>query len=310
MYRKKKNTATPRLIVLVLIVALALVAANSSFLPAGVQQAAASAFNQLSATGNFAVTLPRLFACVIAIAVCMLMSTVVTMVLSKVERRNRRMLTVSALVKSLVHWITAIAAVIWILSILGIDVSAALAGVGIVALVLSFGAQSLVEDVVTGIFIMFEGPFNVGDIIVLDSFRGVVRNVGVRTTTIEDDGGNLKIVNNSDIRNVQNRSCHPSVAPCDFSISYNASIPEAEKAIKNCLRRLWQTRKDLLVREPVYAGVQELADSAILLRVHAWCEECNIFATTRMINREVKLALDEAGIEIPFPQVVIHQAKD
>ena len=309
MYQKKKDNSMLRLTVLALILALIALAASTNILPASIHSAISDAFQQLSSSGDFAITLPRLVAAAIALATCMLISTVISVVLTHLERKNRRMLTISSLVKSLSTWICAIAAIIWILNILGIDITAALAGVGIVALVLSFGAQSLVEDVVTGIFIMFEGSFNVGDIIVLDNFRGVVKHIGVRTTVIEDDGLNLKIVNNSDIRNVQNRSVNNSIAVVEVGISYNASIPEAEKAIEQCLRNLWKTRRNLLQAPPVYLGVQALADSSVVLKVKAEVLEENIFAVQRMLNRELKLALDEAGIEIPFPQVVIHQAK-
>lgn len=309
MYQKKKDNSVLRLAVLVLILALAALAANTDILPAAIHDAVADAFGQLSSSGDFAITLPRIVAAGLALATCMLIASVISVVLTRLERKNRRMLTISSLVKSLTSWVCAIAAIIWILNILGIDITAALAGVGIVALVLSFGAQSLVEDVVTGIFIMFEGSFNVGDIIVLDNFRGVVKHIGVRTTVIQDDGLNLKIVNNSDIRNVQNRSRSNSIAVAEIGISYKASIPDAEKAIQDCLKQLWKTHRDILLAPPVYLGVQTLADSAVVLRVKAEVAEENIFAAQRMLNRELKLAIDAAGIEIPFPQVVVHQAK-
>ena len=309
MYQKKKDNSVLRLAVLVLVLAIAALAANTNILPPAIHVAVADAFGQLSSSGDFAITLPRLVAAALALVTCMLIATIIAVVLTRLEQKNRRMLTISSLVKSLTSWVCAIAAIIWILNILGIDITAALAGVGIVALVLSFGAQSLVEDVVTGIFIMFEGSFNVGDIIVLDDFRGVVKHIGVRTTAILDDGGNLKIVNNSDIRNVQNRSNSNSLALAEIGISYSASIPEAEKAIDECLRRLWKTRRDILLAPPAYLGVQTLADSAVVLRVKAEVAEENIFAAQRMLNRELKLAIDAAGIEIPFPQVVVHQAK-
>ena len=309
MYQKKKDNSILRLAILVLILAIAALAANTNILPSAIHDAISGAFQQLSSSGDFAITLPRLVAAALALATCMLIASAISVVLARLERKNRRMLTISSLVKSLSTWVCAIAAIIWILNIMGIDITAALAGVGIVALVLSFGAQSLVEDVVTGIFIMFEGSFNVGDIIVLDNFRGTVKHIGVRTTVIEDDGMNLKIVNNSDIRNVQNRSSHHSIAVSEIGISYNASIPAAEEAVQNCLKQLWKTRRDILLAPPAYLGVQTLADSAVVLKVKAEVAEENIFAAQRLLNRELKLALDEAGIEIPFPQVVVHQAR-
>lgn len=309
MYQKKKDNSILRLAILALILAIVALAANLNILPASIHGAITDAFQQLSSSGDFAITLPRIVAAALALICCMLIATVISVILTRLERKNRRMLTISSLVKSLTAWVCAIAAIIWILNILGIDITAALAGVGIVALVLSFGAQSLVEDVVTGIFIMFEGSFNVGDIIVLDDFRGTVKHIGVRTTVIQDDGLNLKIVNNSDIRNVQNRSRNHSVAVAEIGISYNASIPEAEAVIHECLKQLWKTRRDILLAPPAYLGVQALADSAVVLKVKAEVAEENIFAAQRMLNRELKLAIDAAGIEIPFPQVVVHQAK-
>ena len=307
--QNNKNRTSVKFYILLAIVVFAIFANNADFLPAVIRDAAGNTFNQLFSSGDFAITTSRILASLFAVAFCMLIATAVFMILSHVEKRNRRMLTISYLVKSLTNWICGIACVIWILSILGIDISAALAGVGIVALVLSFGAQSLVEDVVTGIFIMFEGAFNVGDIIVMDNFRGTVRSIGVRTTIFEDDGGNLKIVNNSDIRNVQNRSRNGSLAVCDVGISYDSSIPAAEKVILDCLEKMWQENDGMYLSHPVYAGVQALADSSVVLRCRVEVREEDIFAAQRRLNRAVKLALDEGGIEIPFPQVVVHQAK-
>ena len=286
--QNNKNRTSVKFYILLAIVVFAIFANNADFLPTVVRDAAGNTFNQLFSSGDFAITTSRILASLFAVAFCMLIATAVFMILSHVEKRNRRMLTISYLVKSLTNWVCAIACVIWILSILGIDISAALAGVGIVALVLSFGAQSLVEDVVTGIFIMFEGAFNVGDIIVMDNFRGTVRSIGVRTTIFEDDGGNLKIVNNSDIRNVQNRSRNGSL---------------------DCLEKMWQENDGMYLSHPVYAGVQALADSSVVLRCRVEVREEDIFAAQRRLNRAVKLALDEGGIEIPFPQLVVHQAK-
>lgn len=309
MNKKPATGAIIKTVILCAIIALAVIAACTNLLPEPLHRAAESALNQFSSSGNFAITLPRVLAAVVAVSICMLVVQVTSLILSHLATRNRRMLTVSSLLKSLISWVAVIIAVIWCLSIFGIDVTAALASVGIVALVLSFGAQSLVEDVVTGIFIIVEGSFNVGDIVVLDDFRGTVRSISIRTTSIEDTGGNIKIVNNSDIRNIQNRSCNISVAVSDVSIAYDASIPEAEAVLARCLDELWEKHQDILVEKPTYAGVQALADSAVVLRLLAKTKEENIFTVQRLLNRAAKLALDEAGIEIPFPQVVVHQGK-
>ena len=308
MKRQNKTGLIIKLAVLAVIVIYALViSANPD--KSGFSALVSDALGYISATGSFAITMPRIVAAVIALAVCMLVSTVVKLVLTKLEGRSKRMLTVSSILKSLVQWITAIWAVVWILSVFGIDMSVALAGVGIVALVLSFGAQSLVEDVVTGIFIMFEGAIDVGDIVVLDDFRGTIKSIGVRTTVIEDTGFNQKIVNNSDIRSIQNRSRSMSIAVCDIGASYSSDIPHVEKVLAEAAEELWIERIDIFPTKPRYAGVQALADSSVVFRMLADVNESDIFVAQRLMNRKFKMAFDKNGVEIPFPQVVVHKGE-
>jgi len=308
MKRQNKIALLIKLAVLAIIVICALVISTNPG-KSEFAKLVSEALGFISSTGSFAITMPRIVAAVMALAVCMLVTTLIRLVLTKLEGRSKRLLTVSSILKSLVQWITAIWAIVWILSIFGIDMSVALAGVGIVALVLSFGAQSLVEDVVTGIFIMFEGAIDVGDIVVMDDFRGTVKSIGVRTTIIEDTGLNLKIVNNSDIRSIQNRSRSQSYAICDIGASYSSDIPYVEKVIKKAMDELALERSDIFLNGFSYAGVQQLADSAVVFRILALINEADIFVAQRLMNRKFKMAFDENGVEIPFPQVVVHKGE-
>lgn len=308
----KKSRPVKALVLLAVVLILGLAAESNlfPFLGKSVNEALHEAFRHLSPSASFAVTLPRLIAAAAALCILIAANILIGWLLDKFNRKGRRVQTVTSVLKSFTKWIVWIIGIIWLLSIFGIDTSAAFAGVGIIALVISFGAQSLVEDVVTGIFIMFEGSLNVGDIIVIDDFRGVVKSIGVRTTSLEDVGGNIKVVNNSDIRNFQNRSANYSKAVCDVSISYGSDIEKAEAVIKKVSQKLFQDAHDLFVKEPVYMGVQQLGESGVVLRVTADVEEENIFIAQRRLNREIKLAFDKYGIEIPFPQVVVHKSKD
>ena len=202
------------------------------------------------------------------------------------------------------------ATVVWGLSILGVNATAVLAGVGIVGLILGFGAQSLIEDIITGAFIIFENQYSVGDIIILDDFRGTVRNIGVRTTVIEDAGGNLKVVNNSDIRNFQNRSRNNSVALVVVSVAYSTDLRKLEKLLQENLPKLKQEHPTLYLSTPRYLGVDQLADSGINLKFAVDVTESNVFAGQRMLARDLKILFDENGVEIPFPQVVVHKADE
>ena len=182
-----------------------------------------------------------------------------------------------------------------------------LAGAGIIGLIIGFGAQSLIEDIITGLFIIFERQYEVGDIIVIDDFRGIVRSIGVRTTSLEDAGGNIKVVNNSDIRNFQNRSRVTSLALADVAISYGTDIRMVEQLLRDHLPEMYEPNKDLYLGAPVLMGVQDLADSGVVLRLSVDCDEENIFRAQRRLRRDIKVLFDDFGVEIPFPQVVVHQ---
>ena len=244
-----------------------------------------------------------------AAAVIVLMWLACTIALTLVDlvkTHKARALTVTHVVRSLIKYACFIIGTVWTLSILGVDLTAIFASLGILTLVVGFGAQSLIEDMVTGLFIILEGNYNIDDVIILDDFRGTVKKIGIRTTTIEDAGGNLKIVNNSDIRNIQNRSIRPSGAICDIGICYEDDIRKVESAILPQLEGIYTRNPNLFKAAPEYKGVQDLADSSVVLRFTAYCDEADIFVATRMLKREMKILFDDNNISIPFPQLDVH----
>ena len=258
--------------------------------------------------GNGQITFAHILTALLVIAILWLFYAVMKLILtSSAAQKNARGRTVASLTLQTIKYLVVIIGVIWILSILGVNATAVLAGVGIIGLILGFGAQSLIEDVITGIFIIFEGKYSIGDIIVLDDFRGIVRDIGVRTTTIEDAGYNLKVVNNSDIRNFQNRSRKLSLAVCEVSVSYDTDLRKLEKILAENLPLMLQPHHDLYVTAPRYLGVQELGDSGVVIKIVADVKEENIFAAQRMLNRDIRVLFAEKNVEIPFPQVDVHQ---
>ncbi len=238
-----------------------------------------------------------------------LVTLVICVILDLVSRGKNRSKTVAGLVSSVVKVVGAIVALVWVLHVLGVNLAAIFASLGVVSLILGFGVQSLIEDCVTGVFIILENQYNIGDVVVLEDFRGKVVKITLRTTVIQDDGGNLKIVNNSDIRNIQNRSRANSYAIAAVGISYNADLQAVEEIIRQELPRVYQENQDLFLAEPVYGGVQALSASSVDVRVMAEVDEANIFKAQRCLLRELKLIMDKHNIEIPFPQVVVHNEK-
>lgn len=259
--------------------------------------------------GGTGMLTPANLICAVAVALLVwLVCDLLIAALSWFTKKNHASRSMVGLFISLIKFLGFIVGGVWALGILGVNLTGIFASLGIASLIIGFGAQSLIEDAVTGIFIIFEGQYHVGDIIVLDGFRGTVKKIGVRTTCIEDSGGNLKIVNNSDIRNVQNRSKKSSVAVCDLCISYDADIREVEKVIAATLPALHAKYSDLFLAVPRYAGVESLGESSVVLRIVADVTEENFFKGYRTLNREMKLMCDRHNIEIPFNQLVVHQA--
>ncbi len=248
----------------------------------------------------------KIFASLVLVAGLYIVTTIATLLLEIICSRKNRTKTVAGLINSIIKVVVFIAAVAWVLSVLGVNVVAIFASLGVVSLILGFGLQSLIEDCVTGIFIIIEGQFNIGDIVVIGDFRGTVKKINIRTTTIEDAGGNLKIVNNSDIRNIQNRSNNNSVAICDVSIRYEEDLDKVEKIIKAALENIYEKNKSIFKTVPIYAGVQSLGASGVILRILAATEEKDVFAGARVLNREIKLLFDAHKIEIPYNQLEVH----
>ncbi len=234
------------------------------------------------------------------------LNAILQLIINTIKSKKKRTQTLTTVAASLIKYLIVIVAIIWGLAILGVNVGTIFAGVGILALVLGFGAESLVSDLVTGAFILFENQYNVGDIVELDGYRGTVDFVGIRTTGIRDVGGNVKIINNSDIKNIINRSERSSVAVTTVGIHYAMNIEEVEKKIPDILNKIKERNRDVFIGEVNYLGVEELADSSVTLKFTAEVEEKNIFTGRRLLNREIKALFDDAGIEIAFPQMDVH----
>ncbi len=308
--RKKKASSIRTLIGAVIALILAVLMLKPQWLPVSENTRATMTELQkqhflIQRSGQ--ITLAHVLTLVLAVAVLWLCYSIIRLVLNAVGRKNRRTRTIAALISGALKYLAVILGVVWGLSILGVNSTAVLAGIGILGLVLGFGAQSLIEDIITGLFIIFEGKYSIGDIIILDDFRGIVKEIGVRTTTIEDAGYNLKVVNNSDIRNFQNRSRNSSLAICDASVSYETDLPSLEKILQENLPAMYTAHQDLYLAAPRYLGVTALADSGVNIRIVVDVEEENIFVAQRQLTRDVRVLFAETGIEIPFPQVVVHK---
>ena len=237
---------------------------------------------------------------------CLGVSSITRLVLKQVARFMSHGKAVIDLTCSLIKYVAIIVLVFFVLKTLGVDTTTILAGIGILGLVVGLGAQPLIADIIAGFFIIFEKLFDIGDIIVADGFRGTVKEIGVRTTKLVDTGGNIKIINNADLKNIVNMTNQLSLAVCDIGIEYGESLERVEAILKDNLEAIKEAIPDIK-EGPFYKGVAELGDSAVVIRFAANCEEGARYQVERDMNRQFKLLFDKNNINIPFPQIVLNQ---
>ncbi|WP_226668626.1 mechanosensitive ion channel family protein [Metabacillus litoralis] len=228
---------------------------------------------------------------------------------SPIRISERRENTLSKLLENILTYVIYFVVIIMVLETLGINVGALLAGAGIIGLAVGFGAQNLVKDIITGFFIIFEDQFSVGDFIRVSTFEGTVEEIGLRTTKIKSWTGELHILPNGSITEVTNYSIHNSIAVVDISISYESDIPEAERVIQELLTEIPDKYEDV-VTPPELLGVQTLGASEVILRVICEVEPMRHFHISRMLRKDIKICLDEMGIEIPYPRIVMYNRKE
>lgn len=240
----------------------------------------------------------------VQIVVIAAIANILLSLLAKITFESKKTITVTLLLLNLFKWIIAIAAVFLVLWAWGANTTMMLASAGVLTLIIGLGSQALVQDILAGIFIVFEGDFQVGDIVIVDGWRGEVKAIGIRTTKLVDAGGNIKIINNSDIRSIINQTKELSVAKCYVGISYGDRIEKIEKIIADNLPKI-KEKIPAIVEGPFYKGVTELAESSVNLLFVAKCKESDIYQVQRDLNREIKIVFDDNGVNIPFPQITV-----
>jgi len=217
---------------------------------------------------------------------------------------ERREATLVKLLENAVTYVVYFIAFTMILSVIGIDVKGLLAGAGIVGLAVGFGAQSLVKDIITGFFIIFEDQFSVGDFVRIGQFEGVVEQIGLRTTKLKSYTGEVNIIPNGSIIEVTNFSLYNSKAIVDVSIAYQDDINKAEEVIQELIEKLPE-QYEHIVGTPQLLGVQNIQASEVILRVVAETLPMEHAGVARVLRKEIKRVLDDNGIESPMPKMVM-----
>lgn len=218
---------------------------------------------------------------------------------------DKRQKTIVALFINIIKIFIIIVSASMILDIYGIDVKSLLASLGVFAAVAALAMQDILKDFIAGISIVLEGQFRIGDTISIDNFKGEVIYLSLKTTKIKSYTGEIKIYANHNVQNVINYSLNDSLAVIDISISYDCNLEKVEKVLTDLCEKLSKELPNLKGNLEL-VGVQELTDHAIIYRITCLTESMKQFEVQRKVLREAKIVLDKNKMEIPFPQMVIH----
>ncbi len=221
--------------------------------------------------------------------------------------REQRGRTISQLLRS-VGKVSVLAVGLMLTLNVFIDIGPILGAAGILGLAVSFGAQSLVKDVISGFFFLLEAQFSVGDIIEAAGHSGVVERMTMRMVVLRDLEGVVHMIPNGQISTVSNKTRGWSRSVVDVGVAYGADLTHAMDVVLDEAQRLaadpaWAPKFD---GEPELAGVQALDESQVTLRVLLRTKPSHQWAVGREYRRRVKNRLDREGIEIPFPQRTVY----
>ncbi len=228
------------------------------------------------------------------------------------ERQVARAATIRNVIESLARLVLITFFVLFVLAQVGVDVSTLLAGVGILGLAISFGAQSLVKDVITGFFVLAEDQFGVGDVVTIAGLSGAVESLNLRITTLRALDGSVHVIPNGQIDKVTVASRDWSRSVIDLEISYRADLDHALSVISDEATKLtaalgWSWR---IVGPPEVTGVEALGASGILVRVLFKTLPKEQWGVGREFRRRIKLRLDAEGIDIPYPHTTLYWGED
>ena len=305
--RKKGFTIAEIIILLVIIIAFFVLVIIEATAPnSSIGEWFKDVFNTKNFGKDFKSHLPVLCRSLIYVAVIYAVCKIVRMIFAYKMKKSNRAKTVITLCDGLVKYGCAIAIIIFVLQACGVNSTAIFASVGILTLVIGLGCQSLIADVVAGMFIVFENEYNVGEIITIGDFRGTVIEIGIRATKILDTAGNIKIINNSDVSNVINMSRELSLAVVDCEFPYDVPIVVVEGLLKDHFDS-FREKIPAIIEGPFYKGVSGYGDSNVAVKIVAKCKEEDRYQVQRDLLREYRMVFTEAGIDLSFNQVVVSQ---
>ena len=203
-----------------------------------------------------------------------------------------RMRTLASLVTSLVRWAIGFVAIVIILRELGVDVLPIIVSAGVLGLAIGFGAQSLIRDVISGFFLLFEGLLHVGDVVQIGATTGTVESIGLRITTVRTEDGALRVVPNGQITEFANYSAGGVRAVVDVPVSRDVPIDQALAVLTEVATR-WAGESGAALDRPAVPGIIGFSGGEVILRLTVLVEPQHRVAAETELRRRFKAAFDQ-----------------
>lgn len=222
------------------------------------------------------------------------------------HRDERKINTLVAVLKNIIKYVFYFIGIVMVLDMFNINTSSIIATAGIGGLAIGFGAQSLVKDIITGFFILFENQFSVGDYVKIDDYEGIVEELGVRVTKIRAFSGELHIIPNSNIETVTNRARGNMRALVVITVAYEEDMDKVSSVLNEVCKEIKESNENI-VEGPNLIGLSNLGEYGMDFTIVAKTEPMEQWGVEREIRKKVKEAFDRENIEIPYPKRVIHE---
>ena len=202
-------------------------------------------------------------------------------------------------------------ATLMILQEFGIPIGPILAGAGIIGIAVGFGCQYFIKDIISGFFFILENQYRVGDVVNFDGTGGLVEDISLRMTTLRDLDGTVYHIPHGEIKKVANLSKDFARINLNIGIAYAANLDHVIKIVNKVGYELSQDPqwKEFIIKPPQFLRVDDFADSSIVIKILGETQPLKQWEVTGELRKRIKIAFDNEGIEIPFPQRVVHQIK-
>jgi moderate conductance mechanosensitive channel len=226
--------------------------------------------------------------------------------------REQRSQTLASLLNNVGLMVIAAVALLTILDVLGTPIGPLLASVGIFGLAVSFGAQSLIKDLISGAFMLAEGQVAVGDVVKVGATAGLVEKITLRTLVLRDVHGVVHVIPNGTVETLSNLTKSWSRAVLEIGVAYKEDIDRVMDVMLDEAMRMYEDPDwaPVIVEEPVVPGVERFDDSAVTIRVMFKTLPLKQWDVSRQYRRRIKNRFDSEGIEIPFPHRTMYWGAD